>query len=144
MATNNAINTTGGALQTYTPVITLVGGAGNTVPQYTTLTGMYVTTGKITTVWINATGDGGNEGAGTGIMSVSLPLQATATAMQAAPIGYAFNNVTDSIIFGQVLSNATVVTLQKMATTISLVNFTGADQNNANRQFNFTLSYANV
>lgn len=72
---------------TFTPTVTLVGGAGNTVPVYSTNTGRYIRNGNQVSVEILLTGDGGAEGAGTGVINVALPFTANATSAQPFPDG---------------------------------------------------------
>lgn len=60
--------------RSYTPIVTLVGGAGNTVPVYTTNSGRYQRICNTILVDILLQGDGGAEGAGTGVFNISLPI----------------------------------------------------------------------
>jgi hypothetical protein len=59
--------------------MTLVGGAGNTVPVYSTNTGRYTRVGNTIFVNVYLTGDGGAEGAGTGQINIALPITASAS-----------------------------------------------------------------
>jgi len=56
----------------FVPTVTLVGGAGNTVPIYTNNIGRKITVGKIVFYDIFLSVDGGAEGAGTGVINIAL------------------------------------------------------------------------
>jgi hypothetical protein len=87
---------------TWTPVVTLVGGAGNTVPVYTTNDGRYTRIGNRVFYDIYLTGDGGAEGAGTGQIYVSLPIAASASQRAGyVPVGRATNDVVQSVLWGE-------------------------------------------
>lgn len=83
----------------YTPVVTLVGGAGNTVPVYSTNLGNYSVRGDICRIKIQLINDGGDEGAGSGVLTISLPIVATSRT--------GFNGATNSTYYG---NGATIVT----------------------------------
>lgn len=122
------------AAGTFTPTVTLVGGAGNTTPVYSTNTGRYTQVGNIVFVDVYLTGDGGNEGAGTGVMNVALPVTASAShPTQLTPIGYAVNNTTEFELYGIIAGSATTISIQYPNTLSAFFNFTGAQQNNATR-----------
>jgi hypothetical protein len=128
--------------QTFTPTVTLVGGANNTVPVYTTNTGYWTRVANIVYVQVYLTGDGGNEGAGTGQMNIALPV--TASANQPAyyvPVGTAFNNATFfNVIDGQIQASATTIELARINAG-AFASFTGVDQNNATRSVRLSFSY---
>lgn len=124
---------------TFTPTVTLVGGAGNTVPQYVVNSGRYLQIGNIVFVDIYLTGDGGNEGAGTGIFNILLPVTAGASH---PPDEWPCGQFTNNIIIG----NPLTCIISGGATTVSLVNtgvtgMTGNDQNNANRDVRLKFEY---
>lgn len=127
----------------YTPTVTLVGGAGNTVPVYSTNTGLWKQIGDEVFVDVYLTGDGGNEGAGTGVFSVALPKAAAATHPTSKFfIGYAVNNVTEFQLMGQIAGSATVVSLSYFNLISTTTAFTGADQNNATRTVRLKFNYS--
>lgn len=125
---------------TFTPTVTLVGGAGNTVPVYTTNSGRYCTIGKLVQVRVNLDGDGGNEGAGTGVLNIALPTAASANISgQYKLCGYAFNSTTEVNLLGYLSASATTIALHYFNTATSTASYTGADQNNTSR--NITLDF---
>lgn len=127
---------------TFTPTVTLVGGAGNTVPVYSTNTGRYTRVGNRVFVDVYLTGDGGNEGAGTGTFNVALPIAASASHPTSFfPIGYGLNNVTEYELFGQIAGSASVVSLQYFNLISTSTAFTGADQNNTTRTIRLKFMY---
>lgn len=129
-------------LTTYTPVITLVGGAGNTVPVYTTNTGRYQMDGNRVYADIYFTGDGGAEGAGTGQVNISLPVTAGASiAYPELPCGLALNNATYYDLLGEISPSGTTIKIYYWSALTTLTTFTGADQNNATRQINISFNY---
>lgn len=124
------------AWATFSPTVTLVGGSGNAVPQYTNNVGRYLKMGKIVFVQVDLNGDGGTEGAGSGVFTVALPVTAGANSDPVSmfhPIGMFFNNTTDGYIYGQIAASASVVSCHKFSSATALVNMTGADQNNTTR-----------
>jgi hypothetical protein len=125
-----------------TPTVTLVGGIGNTVPVYLTNHCRYTIIGKTAIVEVNLNGDGGAEGAGTGVITVNLPVAVSAnTVIQILPCGR-MNNNTDRFLIG--------CTLQPSVATVAFVNWTainalgtpdGNAQNNAARLIAFKIFY---
>lgn len=103
---------------TWTPILTLVGGAGNTVPIYTTNVGVYTRIGNIVYCSVLFEGDGGAEGAGTGNINISLPLPAS---LSTGNIGFVSVN-------GNYLNNMTLgqvgIAISAGATTGSLFYWT--------------------
>lgn len=135
------LNTSFYATGTYTPTVTLVGGAGNTVPQYTTNTGRYVQIGNRVFVDVLLDGDGGNEGAGTGQYTVSLPITSSANNPAGhSSIGLLLNNATYFPMFGAVGASATTVGANKISAGV-LSALVGADQNNVTRTVRLNFSY---
>lgn len=125
---------------TFTPTVTLVGGAGNTTPVYTTNSGRYCIIGKLVQVRVNLDGDGGAEGAGTGVINVALPTTAGASISgQYKMCGYAYNSTTESVLLGYLGASATTIALHYFNNIGSTSNFTGASQNNSSR--NITLEF---
>lgn len=144
-ATATSVDFGGGALANYvpptsfTPTVTLVGGAGNTVPQYVTNSARYMQIGKRVFVDILLSGDGGNEGAGTGQVNVALPVAASASEVgERSPVGYYVNGGTLTILGGVVSASASTIALFIGQGTTSL---TGADQNNVTRTINLRFDY---
>lgn len=129
---------------TFTPTVTLVGGAGNTVPVYTTNSGSYVRVGNRVFVDVYLTGDGGNEGAGTGQMNIALPFTAAASQYS----GYSFagtgiNNTTYHIVVGEVAASATTIALGRLSSG-AFNNFTGAEQSSTTRTIRLSFNYMAV
>lgn len=127
---------------TFAPTVTLVGGAGNTVPVYSTNTGRYTRIGNRVISDYYFSGDGGDEGAGTGRINISLPIAASASgATTISAHGFAFNNATNMLLFANIASSASVAELFIITAIGTYASFTGADQNNTNRQFRIQLIY---
>lgn len=145
VASATSINFGGGALSdyipptTFTPTVTLVGGAGNTTPQYVTNSARYTQIGKRVFVDILLSGDGGNEGAGTGQVNVALPVTASASAVGGRNVGGYYINGGTTVMLG--------VTVSASATTVSLTvgqgttAMTGADQNSTTRVISLRFDY---
>lgn len=133
--------------QNFTPTVTLVGGAGNTVPQYSTNAGRYLTTGKIVHVDILLTGATGNAGAGTGQINVALPVTAGSNSINgdAFPNGHlrdgALPGSANTQVIGSIMSSATTVALYQYTGTTTTAAATGADQATANRTIRLHFSY---
>ena len=127
---------------TITPNITLVGGAGNTVPVYSSNTGIYTRVGRTVLVDYYFEGDGGAEGAGTGVYTVELPINAHASQPTGLfPCGYAINNVTEYQLYGQIAGSGSTISLKYFNLISTTADFTGADQNNASRSVRLKFSY---
>lgn len=126
---------------TFTPTVTLVGGS-DTVPVYSTNTGVYTLIGNKCFVSVYLTGDGGNEGAGTtGQMNIALPI--TASAIQPTyyfPVGSTLNNTAFVQVFGQIAGSATTIALARISAG-ALALFDGASQNNATRSVRLEFTY---
>lgn len=127
---------------TFTPTVTLVGGAGNTVPVYSTNTGRYTRIGNRVFVDVYLTGDGGDEGAGTGTVNIALPVAASASNPAGArECGRAINNVSEYLIAGEITGGASTVSLSYYNLISTTAAFTGADQNNATRTIRLQFFY---
>ncbi len=127
---------------TFSPTVTLVGGAGNTTPVYSTNTGRYTRTGSIVFVDVYLTGDGGNEGAGTGQINIALPVTASASHPTSLfPVGYVLNGTTEDDVFGQIIGSGTTITLNYFNLVQTTVALTGADQNNVTRTVRLKFFY---
>ena len=125
-----------------TPTVTLVGGAGNTVPVYTTNQGDAVYLGNNCFVSIYLTGDGGAEGAGTGQLNIALPQTASASqATSLFPVGYAINGPTEYEIYGQIAASGTTISLKYFGVLTTTSTFTGAEQNTVTRTIRLQFWY---
>lgn len=122
----------------YTPIVTLVGGAGNTVPVYLVNTGRWCRIGNRVFVDIFLGNDGGAEGAGTGNLTISLPV-ATGASNFAGRIfcGFYLNNITSDAIGVILTAGATTVALTVRAGS----NLKGDDQNSTSRGLALSFSY---
>ena len=126
---------------TYTPVYTLVGGAGNTVPTYVTTTGRYTQVGSFCYVEVLFDGNGGTAGAGTGQVTISLPMTSSA----ASPVGYIqmgtiVNGTAFQTPIGIVNPSATTVALGKIAAGV-FATLLGTDQNSTTRTLRLHFFY---
>jgi hypothetical protein len=127
---------------TFTPTVTLVGGAGNTVPVYSTNSGRYTRIGNRVFADVLLSGDGGAEGAGTGILTIALPVAAGASALGVgAPIGFAINGTAEYILYGAINASDTTVSLRYFDTIANRTTFIGDLQNNATRTINLSFFY---
>lgn len=132
---------------TFTPTVTLIGGAGNTVPVYTTNTGRYEKIGKRVFVDIFLNGDGGAEGAGTGTIDIAIPVAAGASFPGGNFVaGSIVNNTEEQMAYGFIQAGTSTVSLRMQsdtagAVTSDIVSVTGADQNNATRSIRLNFSY---
>ncbi len=132
---------------TFTPTVSLVGGAGNTTPVYSTNTGRYTRIGNRCFVDIYLTGDGGAEGAGTGTMDIALPLAAGANNPSGSiSIGSISNGAEEQPAFGFIIGGTSSISLQLLSDTASAVNsniaqVVGTDQNDVTRSIRLNFSY---
>ncbi len=127
---------------TFTPTVTLVGGAGNTTPVYTTNTGRYTRIGNQVFVTVFLDGDGGAEGAGTGQINIALPIAVSASAPNIyMPAGYAENSGPIMNVLGLLSASATTIKLLYWSAATTATNITGAEQNNANRNIRLRFWY---
>jgi len=129
--------------QTFTPTVTLVGGAGNTVPVYTTNSGRYINYGKVVHVAVLLTGDGGAEGAGTGVFNVALPATAGSSVAgdRTGVVGFYTNGTTFGVLIGIITASATTISLERFSAATTKVSLTGANQNNTTRKINLRFFY---
>ncbi len=127
---------------TYSPTVTLVGGAGNTTPVYTTNTGRYWRTNKMVFVSVNLTGDGGAEGAGTGQINIALPVAVgTNVGAPLIVVGRMTNSTLKSVVLGTLTAAALVLPLSYKDALGTEANVTGAEQNNATRNIQLHFCY---
>jgi Pectate lyase superfamily protein len=130
---NESVGTTysRGEWKDFAPTVTLVGGTGNIVPVYNGNAGRFKVVDGVCYVEISLTGDGGNEGAGTGQVNIALPVNASSSCAQALrPAGHYANGATADILSVQILLSASTALIYK---TSGFAVFTGADQNNISR-----------
>lgn len=127
---------------TFTPTVTLVGGAGNTVPVYSTNTGRYTRLGNRVFVDIYLTGDGGAEGAGTGTFNVALPITASASNPPSYfPAGAFINGTAEDPIWGEIAASGTTISLNYEDVLNNLVAMTGAEQSSTTRTVRLKFFY---
>lgn len=134
-----------GSWTDFTPVVTLVGGAGNTVPVYSTNQGRYMVVGKKVFYEIYLNGDGGAEGAGTGQFTVSLALAIGANQLQGPiPVGFGrdgtFPGSGNFSILGALVASTSVVSLYLFSAATATAVMTGADQTTVNRGVRLSFS----
>lgn len=132
---------------TFTPTVTLVGGAGNTVPQYITNTGRYTRIGNTVFVDIYLTGDGGNEGAGTGAFNIALPITAGAShPAENFLAGLFINGASKKPCYGVISGGGTTIALSLQGDTAGALIDTvpamnGNNQNNPTRSIRLKFFY---
>lgn len=127
---------------TFTPTVTLVGGAGNTVPVYSTNSGRYTRIGNRVFFTIRLSGDGGAEGAGTGVMNVALPISVSASAPASmSQRGYAITTDGDVDLLAIFTASSSTIQLYYQATATTIGAITGAKQGNTTRDIQFSGSY---
>lgn len=132
-----------GTWQTFTPTLVLTGGSGNVVPQYATTQAYYLTLGNTCFVKVYLSGDGGNEGAGTGAMSLTLPVTAAAEQPEHVfYVGLGYNDPNAYHLLGQILASAPgAMDLKYFSAIFTLSNWSGPVQNNPVRSMSFDFSY---
>jgi hypothetical protein len=139
----NGVTLGGSATGTFTPTVTLVGGAGNTVPVYSTNTGRYTRIGNRCWVDILLTGDGGAEGAGTGAINLALPFAAN-TSFTLEPFlgGTVRNGGTEFVAAVEIPSaGASTVQVQYFDAINNRTVLSGDLQNNATRLIRLAFNY---
>ncbi len=120
---------------TFTPTVTLVGGAGNTVPTYSSVVARYIQIGKIVHVSIKlGNNSGGTAGAGTGAIFIALPIAASAsdTNNESIPSGTFANGAATNIVHTAITASASTVALLYQNAIGTAISMTGAQQNDAN------------
>ena len=131
-----------GIWATFTPTVTLVGGAGNVVPVYTTNSGRQCKAGRIIFVDVLLDGDGGNEGAGTGVINIALSVTSGASKIVNLRICGVHNNGSgEELIFGTIAQSASVISLKTQTAIRTISSFTGADQDNVARKIELNFWY---
>lgn len=129
------------AWTTFTPTLTLVGGAGNTVPTFSTTNARYRVIGDVCKIqiFLNNT-SGGTAGAGTGALTVALPVAIGASSTGARPIvGTLVNGATINHLNAFLTASATTLTLNGGDSTTAVQ---GGQLNDANtRQISIVVDY---
>lgn len=128
----------------FTPTITLVGGAGNTVPTFSTTQARYSQVGNVVFLQINlVNSSGGTAGAGTGTLNIALPIASGASVVNNnTAVGYILNNVTHNLLYAQIATGGATTCQLTIQTAIGTVaTLTGANLNNAVRQIQMSLFY---
>jgi hypothetical protein len=131
------------AVNTWTPIVTLVGGSNNTVPVYTTKLGRYTRIGNRVFCEIILSGDDGNEGAGTGTVAISLPFEAVSSGVNYWGLGYGYNSTTEFQLLPGISAGASIVAINYWNAGV-LTALTGAGQNNASRGIQISIVYEAV
>jgi hypothetical protein len=127
---------------TFSPTVTLVGGAGNTVPVYSTNTGRYTRIGRQVFVDVYLTGDGGDEGAGTGTFTVALPVASSASHPTSYfPVGFFQNGTAEDPIWGKIAASTSVIDFAYEDVLNNFTVMTGAEQNNTTRTVRLKFNY---
>ena len=127
---------------TWTISVTLVGGTGNTVPQYYTKSARYTRIGNLCFCRILLDGDGGDEGAGSGQLHISLPITVSTSQKADYTIaGHFHNGATENISFVQPVAGDTVAAVFVQTSISQTAAATGADQNNTIRAMSFDFYY---
>jgi len=127
---------------TFTPTVTLVGGAGNTVPEYTTNLGRYTRIGRMCFATIKLAGDGGDEGAGTGRMNIALPFTSANTGQTINQTqGYLANGGVTNVGIIEISPSGNVLQLSYFDTITSFSQYLGSHQDNAGRFIILNFSY---
>lgn len=127
---------------TCTPTVTLVGGAGNTTPVYTATACRYTRFGRLIYVDVFLNLDGGNEGAGTGVLNIDLPVTASANhSTSYFPCGYVVNGSSNLATWCRIPASATTVELSYFSVITSRTDITGNDQNQTTRSIRLKFFY---
>ena len=127
----------------FTPTITLVGGAGNTVPTFTTNEARYQQIGNVVFVIVYLNNTAGNvAGAGTGQINIAAPIAVGASAANSIPYSSIFTNgATSNLVAPGIVAGATTFPLAKLVGT-TYSNLIGNDLNDANgRQIQMSFFY---
>jgi len=120
--------------QTFTPTVTLVGGVGNTTPVYSTNSGRYIQVGKIIFVDVLLDGDGGAEGAGTGVINIALPTTASSNSLgNFFSIGTNRNGTDENMLYGNINASSNTISISYFSAIANIADLTGVDQNNTTR-----------
>ena len=131
------------AWELYTPVVGLSGGAGNVVPVYTTNKGRYFKVKDIVYADIVLFGDGGAEGAGTGQITISLPVisGSNINGKNIGIIGLIINDGFDYLASGLITTKSNVLCLSYNSALNVMSIAQGALQKNTNREIRLHFWY---
>lgn len=125
----------------FTPTLSLVGGSGNTVPVFSTNTGLYVRVGRLCTIFCYFTGDGGAEGAGSGVVNVNLPIVAASDHPPGVfGDGSYANGANSGPVYGVISGSGSTASLRQVSAGL-ITNLTGANLNNTSRTLSFSTTY---
>lgn len=134
-----------GAWTTCTATLTAVGGAGNTIPTYTTSTcRTQMTSPHSRRVRVYTTGNGGTAGAGTGTANVALPEAAGAShSAGAVPVGIITLGGAGSsgVVLGTIAGSATTISLSYFSAGSTVSTLTWAQQSGGTRGFALDFEY---
>ena len=130
----------------YVPIVTITGGGGNVVPIYTENLGRYQKRGKTVFVDVHLNGDGGTEGAGTGIINISLPVQAGANKIDNGTgiIGHTLNNNINGLLGGTIAPSANTISLKIWTAVKKYENMPGDDQSHPDRDICLHFWYESI
>jgi hypothetical protein len=118
----------------YKPVVTASGGTGNTIPVYSAYTGAFQIVGQKCLVYNILSGDGGDEGAGTGGLVISTPIAISAThARRRVPCGTASNSTTFFLLCCDTNPSTSIVYLFYFNAINTIADFLLSHQNNTGR-----------
>jgi hypothetical protein len=120
----------------FTPQVKIVG--TGTVPNYVTNSGRFMVANNVVRCDILLDGDGGIPGSGTGILNVTLPATPSPARLGGfIQVGNYTNNANSNLLMGSLTAGSPWMALSYLNTTSggspNIVNFTGAQQDNAAR-----------
>lgn len=120
----------------FTPTLTLVGGAGNTVPTFASTTARFQTVGNVVHVAVNLTNSaGGTAGAGTGTLNMALPVTAGASNTAAySAVGFLVDGSLDLVMHAQVGAGSTTAIFLVQTSATAFATVQGASLNDANNR----------
>lgn len=114
---------------TFTPTVTLVGGAGNTVPTYSTTVARYIKTNKLVTIDFLLKNNGGVNGAGSGQINIALPITVGTNQQNELILVGRFSNAAVERLL-MVKASPAANTMEVFLTSVGTITpVTGADQN---------------
>ncbi len=88
------------------------------------------------------TGDGGAEGAGTGVFTVAIPIASSASHPTSYfPVGFFANGTAEEPIWGQIAAGASVIDFAYEDVLNNFTAMTGAEQNNVTRTVRLKFNY---
>lgn len=127
---------------TFVPTLTLVGGAGNTVPVFSTALGRFTRIGRTVFVWVYMTGDGGTDGAGTGVLTMDLPISSSASEVTGVSTGgYIASPTYADIIALSIATASSTCSFYRWDTIGSITAVLGSDFSNGSRDIQVRFFY---